>query len=75
MLGCLRPHVKTFDRTVFAGDRRPRVLAHHSSEHVELKVALQIPGILDSRPTISCFDLDEHHTGVRSCITAARRTL
>ncbi|KAG0414381.1 hypothetical protein HPB47_008448, partial [Ixodes persulcatus] len=46
-------------------------LAHTSSEHVERKLVLQNPGILGSTPTSACFDLDEHCTGVRSCITTA----
>ncbi|KAG0412165.1 hypothetical protein HPB47_010704 [Ixodes persulcatus] len=35
------------------------------------KLALQNPGILGSIPTPARFDLDEHRTGVRSCITTA----
>ncbi|KAG0445159.1 hypothetical protein HPB47_019050 [Ixodes persulcatus] len=50
-------------------------LVHTSSEHVERKLALQNPGILGSIPTPARFDLDEHRTGVRSCITTAWCTL
>ncbi|KAG0433468.1 hypothetical protein HPB47_019879 [Ixodes persulcatus] len=50
-------------------------LAHTSSEHVERKLALQNPEILGSIPTPARFDLDEHRTGVWSCITTAWCTL
>ncbi|KAG0415251.1 hypothetical protein HPB47_007584 [Ixodes persulcatus] len=38
------------------------------SDHVERKLALQNSGILGSSPTPARFDLNEHRTGVRSCI-------
>ncbi|KAG0424443.1 hypothetical protein HPB47_028380 [Ixodes persulcatus] len=56
-------------------DLWPSWLEHTSSEHVERKLALQNPGILGSIPTPARFDLDEHRTGVRSCITTAWCTL
>ncbi|KAG0415375.1 hypothetical protein HPB47_007453 [Ixodes persulcatus] len=50
-------------------------LARTSSEQVERKFALQNPGILGSIPTPARYDLDEHRTCVRSCITTAWCTL
>ncbi|KAG0413347.1 hypothetical protein HPB47_009535 [Ixodes persulcatus] len=50
-------------------------LTHTSLEHVERKLALQNPEILGSIPAPVRFNLDEHRTGVRSCITTAWYTL
>ncbi|KAG0425529.1 hypothetical protein HPB47_027301 [Ixodes persulcatus] len=49
----------------------PSGLAHTSSEHVERKLVLQDPGIVGSIPAAARFNLDEHRTGVRSCITTS----
>ncbi|KAG0431992.1 hypothetical protein HPB47_021306 [Ixodes persulcatus] len=70
------PRVSPFHVTAHVTRKMVKGLrAHTSSEHVERKLALQNPGILGSIPTPARFDLDQHRTGVRSCITTAWCTL
>ena len=58
------------------GDRWPSGLKRtFSLTRVERKLSLQNPEILGSSPTPARYDLDEHRTGVRSCITTAWCTL
>ncbi|KAG0428725.1 hypothetical protein HPB47_024316, partial [Ixodes persulcatus] len=47
---------------------RVTLSVHRCSEHLERNLGLQHPGILGSIPAPARFDLNEHRTGVRSCV-------